>query len=653
MTAIKQNKRQYTPFRTKLIYFAALLMGLISVIVIPLELYRPIGELIQLIEKAKNLVGGSEASFNISELTKMNRFALNSIVNFDCNVYDKRDRIYYAVSFNMILMEGDILSENEVKNKLIDFEEKFEYNKLLTASYYWKTRFSADPGIFDIFKKYKFILMEVKKNALAAGFELSDFMIMIDTGKKEGFFEHNIAYVLNSSPWYEEPVYSGEPYEITSDNEFWRKSALIGEEGYGNNPVSSSQNWYMPHFDVDEWGSWFSVWITKKNHDIYNIFSIDFNAKSVKKLMLVVASFVASVIFILTIIVIFVVRGLSERVTRPITELSKGAEEVANGNYNYVVPTLKEDEFGELTRQFNKMTHGQKQRFNLMETLQKFLSKELAEMVAESGLTKLIGKQAEATIMFTDFAGFSTITQKMKAQDIVKTLNFYFNELIGILKKYGGFPDKYIGDAIVAFFGAPVPMNDHAERAVACAIEMQWKMREINEKRRKEGKTVFEMRIGLNSGEVIAGAIGCDMKLEYTSIGETTNLANRMESICKIGHVMMAEGTYSLIKDIFFKGVNISALPQREQVKGYSNPVATYGVYVTDLWIEKNKDAKNPIKNFYTYKHINRNLKYRSQDVENLLFNLESKFLKTVKEPDEIMESTSESKFLKKEKLIV
>jgi len=127
------------------------------------------------------------------------------------------------------------------------------------------------------------------------------------------------------------------------------------------------------------------------------------------------------------------------------------------------------------------------------------------------------GESIDCTVMFTDFAGFSTITQHLVAGEVVEALNTYFDSMIPIIKKYGGFPDKYIGDAIVAIFGAPVHLSDHAERAVLASIEMQNKMREINETRRREKKPYFEMRIGLNSGNVIAGAIGCDMKLEYTA----------------------------------------------------------------------------------------------------------------------------------------
>ncbi len=613
-------RKRYVPFKRKLIYFALFIIIFIAAIVIPIEAVRPWKELDQLIEEGRNLIAGTYAAFDRTELARMNRFALYTIQNRPEEMAENRP--YYFLAFNMLLMEGELLAEEEILARIEypgEFGGSFAYPKLVYARTYWQARFTADPGIYEIFRKYKFILIAAKKNAAAAGFDLSAMYIMLDTGKREGFFENNIAYVLDSVPWWSDviPSSSGEPYEIT-DNAFWRADALAGRPGYGNNPVFDPRKWYpMPRFDEDEWGAWFSVWLTTAVDGVYNIVNIDFDASRVKRLMAIVAATVGAVILLMTLLAVVIANLLSRRVTRPITELTRGAAEVERGNYEYVVPVLKEDEFGELTRQFNMMTRGQRERINLLETLKKFLSEELALKAAESGIV-IGGQKTHCTVMFTDFAGFSTITRQMAASEAVNILNAYFDGLVPVVKKYGGFPDKYIGDAIVALFGAPVNLPDHAERAVSCAIEMQRTIRAINEQRRRSGKTVFEMRVGLNSGEVIVGAIGCDTKLEYTSIGETTNLANRMEAICKIGHVMIAEGTYLQIRDIFFPGVHISETPERVQVKGYPRPVETYGIYVDDLVIEKNIEADRHA--FYTYASTDHRLKQRPEDVQGRTF---------------------------------
>jgi len=634
-------KKSYTPFRTKLVYFASAVIGFVALIVIPVELYRPIARLHELIKNASSAIAGLEASFEPAELARMNDFALATserLYRLDEDgepVFEDIDAYYLALAFNLLLMEGEMPPENVIVERLefmYIFEEEadgFDYSRLLQAAWFWDERFWTQPGLLPLFQEYKSILLEAKRNSLEAGIDLRALFVMIDPGEKTGDFENAIAYLLDSVPWWvDSPSSTGELYEFEG-NEFWRASALAGREEFDHNPIHDPNNFFLPHFDQDEFGTWFSVWLTRANDDVYNIFNIDFNAASVQRTLLIVLSVVVAVITALVVLVYAIAAWLSRMVTRPITELTNGAEAVRKGDYDYEVPILKEDEFGELTRQFNEMTRGQKERLNLMDTMEKFLSKELAEMAAKQGLS-LGGMSATCTVMFTDFAGFSTITQKMSARDTVEALNTYYDGLIPIIKRYGGFTDKYIGDAIVALFGAPVAVEDHAERAVACAIEMQWKVREINEERRRLGLTVFEMRVGLNTGEVIVGAIGCDAKLEYTSIGETTNLANRMEAICKLGHVMLAEGTYHAVSRIFFWGVNIAETPTQLKVKGYPKPVATYGVYVDDLVIEKNTDPEAPIDRFYIYDRGEHTLYYEPADVANAVFDRESKYLNKV-----------------------
>lgn len=126
-------------------------------------------------------------------------------------------------------------------------------------------------------------------------------------------------------------------------------------------------------------------------------------------------------------------------------------------------------------------------------------------------------------------------------------------------------------------------------------------MREINRQRKEDGKITLEMRIGLNSGPVIVGAIGCDDKLEYTSIGETTNLANRMESASEIGQVLMTEVTYQKIKDLSFEDAQISDKSEDFEAKGYSEPVRAHRISVSSLKISKNTSALTP-QEFYDIK---------------------------------------------------
>lgn len=622
-------KKRYISFRKRLMFFAVILIGFFALIFMGVGVYLPKKELHSLIEEGKNLAAGVSAAIDPAEMDRMNRFAMNTIERDF--IQDNASRNYFFISFNMMITEDRLLAENEILKELENFDafngkQNFDYEILRESFLYWRQRFILDPGIKEIFIKYKRLLMTALENAAAAGSESGGIMIMLDTGKKVDFFENRIAYLLDGYHW-SESVYCGEPYQI-KDNEFWRAGALTGRVGYDHNPVSDPDRWYLPHFDTDEFGSWFGVWRTVKTGDDYNIISIDFNARRVVRLLGMVVGIMTGLIILLVGLALLIANSFSKSVTRPIRELTRGAQEVSGGNYEYEVPVIHEDELGEFTRQFNTMNRGLQERLNLMKTMERFMSKELAEQAANTGLL-LSGKRSDCTVMFTDFAGFSTITKEMTAGETVEVLNAYFEELIPIIKKYSGFTDKYIGDAIVAIFGAPVSMNAHAERAVACAIEMQWKMRDINIRRRREGRVVFEMRIGLNSGEVIVGAFGCNEKLEYTSIGETTNLANRMESGCEIGHVMIADGTYQKICSLFFKGVHIVAKPEKIQVKGYPKPVDAYRIWVDNREISKDIHTDDPKRNLYTYADADHALKYSPREVSDTEFSRRALFLKT------------------------
>lgn len=626
--AARPKETNYLPFRTKLVLFAGSLILIIAVFVLPVEFQRPFSVLNRLITNGRNLVAGAQAAFSADDLVRMNRFALH--IRQTPYTGSKENSDFYATLAFNILTEGNMLSEEDIlekaKQNQMEIPGGFEYPGLLLAQHYWEVQFEKFPGILALFRKYKPILIRAKENAREAGFNITALMIMLDSGEKKGIFKNRILYILDSSHWWYMTPHIGSAYTVGEDQEFWREQALSGKGGFGNNPIHDPGNLYFPRFDEDEWGAWFSVWKTVPADGLFNMFSIDFDAQIVKKTLWIVAGIVFGVSVIL-LVLIFVIAGfLGSLVTRPITELTRGSQEVAKGNYEYVVPVLQDDEFGEFTRQFNQMTRGQKERLNLMRTLEKLLSRELAEKAAQSGLV-LGGRKVDCSVMFTDFAGFSTITQKKPAVETVNILNTYFEGLVPIIKAYGGFPDKFIGDAIVALFGAPIAFEDHAERALACAIEMQWKMREINEKRMQEGKTVFEMRIGINSGEVIAGAIGCDLKLEYTSIGETTNLANRMESICDIGHVRIAEDTFLRIRNLFFQNAHISETPENMPVKGYQKRVPTYRVFVDDFVIEKNPDTPTPSRNFYTYQKTDHRIKHDAKEVPDRSFNRHARYL--------------------------
>jgi adenylate cyclase len=178
----------------------------------------------------------------------------------------------------------------------------------------------------------------------------------------------------------------------------------------------------------------------------------------------------------------------------------------------------------------------------------RLLSKDVAEQLLSGDWEQLMkGGRQDVTILFSDIRSFTTITEKIGAQETVAMLNEYFSHMVDAIFSFGGTLDKFIGDAIMAIFGAPVNHPDNAIHAVHAAFEMQNRLRIFNEKRIREGKIPLRTGIGLSSGEVLCGTVGSEKKMEYTAIGDGVNLASRLEGANKFygTNILISEFTYA------------------------------------------------------------------------------------------------------------
>jgi adenylate cyclase len=186
-------------------------------------------------------------------------------------------------------------------------------------------------------------------------------------------------------------------------------------------------------------------------------------------------------------------------------------------------------------------------------------------------------QKKELTIMFTDIKSFTTYSSTMTPDQIQNFLAEYFDAMVQIVFKYEGTVDKYIGDGLMVFFGAPEPQPDHAIRCVRAGIEMQKKCRELKEKWVKEGLFPLKIRVGINTGEVVVGNMGTRKKLAYTVLGSDVNLANRLESNAPVEGIMISRRTYELVKD------QVPTLPHEPVlVKGLETPIEVYTVPVDE-----------------------------------------------------------------------
>jgi adenylate cyclase len=243
-------------------------------------------------------------------------------------------------------------------------------------------------------------------------------------------------------------------------------------------------------------------------------------------------------------------------------------------DYVHVEGVHTGDELEALASGFNTMVDGLKERDKLRTTFGKYMTATVMEHLL-AGKVALGGASIKVTILFTDIRSFTSLSEKMDPQQLVGLLNEYFTEMVGIVMQENGVVDKYIGDAIMAIFGAPVPTKEDPVNAVRAAVKMRGALHELNKLLEARGVPRLRTGIGIHTGEVVAGNIGSEKRMEYTVIGDAVNLASRLESNTKdLGvNVLISEDTYELTKHV------IEARAVKEiTVKGRKQPVMTYEV---------------------------------------------------------------------------
>jgi adenylate cyclase len=201
----------------------------------------------------------------------------------------------------------------------------------------------------------------------------------------------------------------------------------------------------------------------------------------------------------------------------------------------------------------------------------------ISELLADPKNLTLGGEERTATVLFSDIAGFTSISEQLPPQTLVSLLNQYLTEMTNIVLAQGGIIDKFQGDAIMAEFGVPLPCADHADRAVSAGLLMQTRLAELRHKWKKKGLPELHCRIGINTGVMVVGNMGSSQVQDYTVIGDAVNLASRLEGANKFygTHLMISEFTLNMINQ---KRYNYRVLDVIK-VKGKTKPVTVYEVY--------------------------------------------------------------------------
>jgi class 3 adenylate cyclase len=268
---------------------------------------------------------------------------------------------------------------------------------------------------------------------------------------------------------------------------------------------------------------------------------------------------------------------ISGQISTPLIELSRQAQRVQSGDLNVQVVPHTNDEVGILEEAFNEMAEGLRQRERERDIFGRVVSPEVREKLL-TGQLALGGETRWVAVLFSDIRDFSTISEKMSPQEVVSFLNEYMTEMTDAITPWGGYINNFIGDAIVAIFGAPLDQPDKEWKAVAAALTMRRRLQALNERRQARGDAPIRSGIGISTGDAVAGQIGSLDRLLYTVIGDAVNVAARLEALTKdMDYAILVNGsTAEAVKNQ--RSITLKPLGPT-MVKGRSEPVEIYAVF--------------------------------------------------------------------------
>ena len=264
----------------------------------------------------------------------------------------------------------------------------------------------------------------------------------------------------------------------------------------------------------------------------------------------------------------------------PLKRLRHGVEQMSAGKVMVRVPPTSRDEVGELTRAFNEMGDSLAQKQRVQNAFGRYVNDYvLSQLLDGTDGEEQAGIEREVTILFADIRRFTRLSEGMKAPDVVALLNEVFQTVSDRILEQGGTIDKFIGDSVMAYFGAPVPHRDHALRAVNAAVAIIDTVAERNARIREEKPSDAEKRvpveigIGVHMGQVVVGNIGSDRRTDFTAIGDAVNVAHRLEKLARPGEILVSEAVQRRVR-----GVVQMRFEGERQLSGREEPVHVYAV---------------------------------------------------------------------------
>ncbi len=268
---------------------------------------------------------------------------------------------------------------------------------------------------------------------------------------------------------------------------------------------------------------------------------------------------------------------MGRRLSRPLHHLMHASQAIGKGQYHYRIAERRNDELGHLMDAFNSMAQGLLQKAQVEDAFARYVPANVAQEIL-SGLeqVELQGRQVQASVMFVDIVGFTAKSETMRPEGVAELLNDFYAEISRAAALYRGTVDKYMGDAAMLVFGVPDSDQDHVFHAIACALFFQKLMSRINTLRLARGKFPVQFRIGINSGEMLAGVMGSEDRKQYTVVGDSVNLASRLCSVATADEIIVTEET---INRGDLRNKLVASRYGSIRIRGKANPVTTYLVH--------------------------------------------------------------------------
>jgi adenylate cyclase len=264
----------------------------------------------------------------------------------------------------------------------------------------------------------------------------------------------------------------------------------------------------------------------------------------------------------------------SKKSSDPVLGLVSLAKKIQKGESGFTADPDAADEIAYLQKSFISFSKVLNERELMKSTFSRYISDYIAdEILTEDSATQFLAEYRNVTILFSDIRGFTTLSESLEPKDLFDVLNHYFDQMIDIVIKNNGVINKFIGDAIMVLYNAPRLCENAGIMAIITAVEMNRRLGEFNQKYTKKYGVTLGIGIGINSGQVVAGNIGSEKRMEYTVIGDTVNVSSRLQTVAKAGEIAISENVFKSAQYVF----ELSDMGEIE-LKGKRQPLRVYKV---------------------------------------------------------------------------